>query len=173
MICLIPQQARQLPRIFTMTKVLMVCMGNICRSPMAQAVAEQLAREAGRSQEFVFDSAGTLAQHAGERPDPRAITVLLSRDFEPGNMRARRVNDHDFERFDLILAMDQTNLAELQRLCPPQHLGKLHLLLEFAPAAGVDEVPDPYYGDLAGFERVLDLCEAGARGLIKAQDQVL
>ncbi len=151
----------------------MVCMGNICRSPMARAVAQRVARDAGRSQEFEFDSAGTLALHAGERADPRALTVLLNRNYEPGNSRARRVIDQDFERFDLILAMDQANLQALQRLCPPQHLGKLHLLLEFAPAAGVDEVPDPYYGSLAGFERVLDLCEAGARGLINAPTQIL
>ena len=143
-------------------------MGNICRSPMAQAVARQVACDAGRSQEFEFDSAGTLAQRIGERPDPRARTVLLSRDYEPENKRARRVNDQDFERFDLILAMDQTNLEDLRRLCPPQHLGKLHLLLKFAPSAGADEVPDPYYGNLAGFERVLDLCEAGVQGLINA-----
>ncbi|OGB09770.1 MAG: hypothetical protein A3E79_14860 [Burkholderiales bacterium RIFCSPHIGHO2_12_FULL_61_11] len=152
-----------------MTKILMVCMGNLCRSPMARAVARQLAQQAGRSQEFEFDSAGTLALHTGERADPRAIATLLSRNYEPGNTSVRRVNDQDFENFDLILAMDQTNLAALQRLCPPQHLAKLHLLLKFAPSAGVDEVPDPYYGNLAGFERVLDLCEAGARGLIKAQ----
>jgi protein-tyrosine phosphatase len=167
------EQGWQLPRIFTMTKILMVCMANICRSPMAQAVARQVAHDAGRSQELEFDSAGLLAQHAGERTDARARFVLLSRDYEPGNTRARCVNDQDFEHFDLILAMDRPNLAALQRLCPPQHLGKLHLLLEFAPSAGVDEVPDPYYGNLAGFERVLDLCEAGARGLIKAQAQIL
>lgn len=143
-------------------------MGNICRSPIALAVARQVAREAGRSHEFEFESAGTLAQRTGERADPRARSVLLSRDYEPGNTRARRVTDQDFEHFDLILAMDQTNLAALQRLCPPLHLGKLRLLLEFAPAAGVNEVPDPYYGNLAGFERVLDLCEVGARGLIEA-----
>ena len=135
---------------------------------MAQAIARRIARDAGRSKDFEFDSAGTFAQRTGERADPRARSVLLSRNYEPGNKRARRVNDQDFERFDLILAMDQTNLADLQRLCPPQYLGKLRLLLEFAPAADVDEVPDPYYGNLAGFERVLDLCEAGAQGLIKA-----
>ena len=152
----------------SMMKILMVCMGNICRSPMAQAVARQVARNAGRSLEFEFDSAGTLAQRTGERADPRARSLLLSRDYEPGNTRARRVNEQDFERFDLILAMDQTNLEALQRLCPPQHAGKLHLLPEFAPSAGVEEVPDPYYGNLAGFERVLELCEAGAQGLLKA-----
>ena len=151
-----------------MMKILMVCMGNICRSPMAQAVARQVARNAGRSLEFEFDSAGTLAMRVGERADPRARSLLLSRDYEPGNTRARRVTDQDFERFDLILAMDQSNLQELQRLCPPQHTGKLHLLLEFAPWAGVQEVPDPYYGNLAGFERVLELCEAGAQGLLTA-----
>ena len=152
-----------------MTKILMVCMGNICRSPMARAVAQKMAQEAGYAEEFEFDSAGTHAQHTGARADPRAKSVLLSRNYEPGDASARRVNDQDFERFDLILAMDQTNLAALQRLCPPQHLSKLHLLLEFAPSTDVDEVPDPYYGNLAGFERVLDLCEAGVRGLIKAR----
>lgn len=135
---------------------------------MALAVAKQFASEAGRSHEFEFESAGTLAGRRGERADPRATSLLLSRHYEPGNTRARRVTEQDFERFDLLLAMDQTNLATLQRLCPPQHLGKLRLLLEFAPAAGVNEVPDPYYGNLAGFERVLELCEAGARGLIAA-----
>lgn len=151
-----------------MVKILMVCMGNICRSPMAMAVAKKLARDAGRARDFEFESAGTLAQRVGERADPRAKSVLLGRDYEAGNARARRVIDQDFERFDLILAMDQANMASLQRQCPPKYIGKLRLFLDFAPEAGVDEVPDPYYGNLAGFERVLDLCEAGARGLIEA-----
>ena len=152
-----------------MTNILMVCMGNICRSPMAQAVAQQLARVAGRGSEFVFDSAGTHAQHLGERADPRAISVLSRRHYPLANKRSRRVSELDFERFDLILAMDKANLAALEQLCPPQHRGKLRLLLEFAQTPEVNEVPDPYYGNLAGFERVLDLCEAGVKGLLQTQ----
>jgi len=157
-----------------MTRMLMVCMGNICRSPMAVAVARHMAREAdflsnGISDPLDFDSAGTHADHAGEPPDTRAVTALLKRGYEPANSRSRKVCAQDFARFDLILAMDRANLAELQRLCPPQHLGKLRLFLHFAPEVGLDEVPDPYFGNPAGFERVLDLCEAGVQGLIKAR----
>ncbi len=132
---------------------------------MAQAVAGRMAHDAGHSQEFEFSSAGTFAQNGGERIDPRAKAALLCRDYKVATTRSRRVNDQDFERFDLILAMDKTNLEALQRLCPQRHLGKLHLLLEFAPLSGVDEIPDPYYGNLAGFEQVLNLCEVGIRGL--------
>jgi protein-tyrosine phosphatase len=152
-----------------MTKILMVCMANICRSPMARAVAQQLVRDAGRAAAFEFDSAGTHAQHAGERPDPRARSVLSSRHYAIHNARSRRVTARDFERFDLILAMDENNLAMLQRQCPPHQQHKLRLLLAFAPELGITEVPDPYFGDLAGFERVLDLCEAGVRGWLKRQ----
>lgn len=140
---------------------------------MARAVAQQMAREAGRSAEFEFDSASTHGQHAGERPDPRAKSVLLSRNYDPGAARSRRVNEQDFERFDLILAMDAANLAALQGQCPAQYRGKLCLLLAFAPDLGITEVPDPYFGNLAGFERVLDLCEAGVRGLLLTHDSKL
>lgn len=147
----------------------MVCMANICRSPMAQAVAQKLARDAGRAAEFEFSSAGTHAEHTHERADPRARSVLTGRHYPLVNTRSRRVTERDFERFDLILAMDKGNLAALEQQCPPQYRFKLRLLLEFAPALAVSEVPDPYYGNLAGFERVLDLCEAGARGLLQVE----
>lgn len=150
----------------------MVCMGNLCRSPMAQAVATQMAHDAGLAHGFEFDSAGTLVHRAGAPPDARTQAVLSGRNYSPSVSRARRVADRDFKHFDLILAMDRDNLATLQHLCPPRHHGKLHLLLAFAPGLGVDEVPDPYYGNLAGFEYALDLCEAGARGLIGAMAQV-
>jgi protein-tyrosine phosphatase len=152
-----------------MTKVLMVCMANICRSPMARDVARQLALDAGEAQAFEFDAAGTQAQDGGECIDPRAKSVLLSRRYPAASSRSRRVSAADFERFDLILAMDEDNLQALQEACPAQHLDKLHLLLDFAPACGETEVPDPYYGNLAGFERVLELCEAAARGLIASR----
>ncbi len=145
----------------------MVCMANICRSPMARAVAQQVAQQAGLSQQFLFESAGTHAQQAGERIDARAKSVLLTHHYAVSKTRSRRVEAQDFERFDLILAMDEGNLAALQEMCPSEHKDKLHLLLNFAPALGETEVPDPYYGPLAGFERVLELCEAAVQGLLR------
>jgi len=150
-----------------MPDVLIVCMANICRSPMASSVARKLTADASLSHQFKFDSAGTHAHHLGEWPDRRAEFALSSRGYELVRTRSRRVSAKDFEEFDLILAMDASNLTELRRLCPPSHLAKLRLLLDFAEGLKVTEIPDPYYGNAEGFERVLDLCEAGARGLIK------
>lgn len=151
-----------------MTKILMVCAANICRSPIALTVAQHMAQALGRAREFEFESAGTHAQAPSDRPDVRAKAVLEKRGYALGKGRSRRVMAQDFERFDLILAMDSNNLAALERQCPPEYLGKLKLLLAYAPDAGTLDVPDPYFGSLAGFERVLDLCEAGARGLLKS-----
>lgn len=151
-----------------MTKILMVCMGNICRSPMARVVALHVARSKGRHADFFFDSAGTHAHHAGELPDVRARNLLLSRGYALDKARSRMVKVADFEKFDLLLAMDRANLAALEKACPAEHRGKLRLLLDFAADQETREVPDPYYGNLAGFERVLELCEAGVKGLIDA-----
>ena len=151
-----------------MVKILMVCMGNICRSPMAQAVLMHEAQALGWGGGIEVDSAGTHAHHKGEKPDPRGQAVATKRGYAGmGQLRSRLIQAEDFERFDLVVAMDRDNLAALQRLCPPQHAGKLKLLLaDYAPQLGVDEVPDPYYGTASGFERVLDLCEAGVAGLL-------
>lgn len=149
-----------------MTQLLMVCMANVCRSPMALAVAQQLAHNRGRSSELRFASAGTHVQGA-KRIDARAQAVLLKRQYPPGKTRSRQVTAQDFERFDLILVMDESNLAALKRLCPPPLYDKLRLLMSFAPELGVMDVPDPYFGDLAGFERVLDLIEAAVKGLLE------
>lgn len=158
-----------------MTHILLVCMGNICRSPMAQVVTQHIAKEAAAAHRSAvldaleFSSAGTHAHHTGEKPDPRAVTVLAQRGYAVGNIRSRRITEQDFQKYDLILAMDRVNLSALKKVCPPAHATKLRLFLEFAPdAAGALEIPDPYYGNAAGFERVLDLCEAGARGLVKS-----
>jgi protein-tyrosine phosphatase len=156
-----------------MTKILMVCMGNICRSPMARAAAERAAVQASRERlnmtgRLTFDSAGTHAHHIGERIDPRAAAALLARGYPPVKGRSRRIEDADFETFDLILAMDRGNMASLQSVCPAAHLGKLRLLLDFADGRRGEDVPDPYYGNAQGFERVLDLCELGASGLIRS-----
>lgn len=149
-----------------MTKILMVCMANVCRSPMACSVARRMARNAGLAGSLQFDSAGSHAPTAGRRMDSRARAVLLSRSYEPEKSRSRPVSEQDFQQFDLILAMDNFNLEALQRQCPPIYQHKLRLLLSFAPESGATEVPDPYYGDTAGFVRVLDLCEAAIRGLM-------
>lgn len=150
-----------------MTKLLMVCMGNICRSPMAQSVVHKLATASRLSQPLEIDSAGTHARNLGERPDPRAEAALARRGYEVGHGRSRRIVTEDFQRFDLILAMDTDNLNALRRLCPPEQVDKLRLFLAFADGLEDTEVPDPYYSNTQGFERVLDLCEAGARGLIQ------
>lgn len=149
-----------------MTKILLVCMGNICRSPMAQVVILRMAEQAGLARSIRVDSAGTHASHRKESADPRVKTVLSGRGYAIGKRRSHQVSERDFSRYDLILAMDQSNLNELWRLCPADHTHKLRLFLEFAQGVDVCDVPDPYYGSVEAFECVLDLCEAGARGLI-------
>ena len=147
-------------------RVLMVCMGNICRSPTAEGVLRALGAELGPG--LVVGSAGTHDYHVGEPPDARAVHHAARRGYDLSTLRARQVVDEDFERHDLILAMDEDNLARLRRRCPAEHLHKLRLLLEFSKSAGgVREVPDPYYGGADGFERVLDLVEDAARGLLE------
>lgn len=141
-------------------------MGNICRSPMASAALQALAAQR-RLPQIQIDSAGTYGGHQGEKPDRRARAVADARGYgQIQHERARRVVAADFERFDLILAMDRDNLMNLQHECPAQHQHKLHLFLEYAAVLGESEVPDPYYGNAEGFERVMQLCEAGARGVL-------
>lgn len=148
------------------SKILMVCMGNVCRSPIAQFIAQSLASQAGLADSLLVDSAGTHAVRGGAPIDPRARALLTQRGYQVGKRRARQVADKDFERFDMILAMDQSNMSDLRGLCPTEHTHKLRLFLEFAPDIELRDVPDPYYGNLQGFERVVELCEAGARGLV-------
>jgi protein-tyrosine phosphatase len=142
-------------------------MGNICRSPMAELVTQKMLMDAGLASQFHIESAGTHASHLGERPDPRAEAALLRRGYRLGRARSRKVRAKDFESFDLILAMDSNNLSDLRRIGPPEHLSKIRLFLDFGDDKSNSDVPDPYYGNTEGFERVLDLCEAGARGLVK------
>jgi protein-tyrosine phosphatase len=146
--------------------VLMVCMGNICRSPTAEGVLRHLVAEAGLASSVHIDSAGTLDYHVGTPPDARSQRHALRRGYDLSTQRARQVNARDFEQFDLILAMDWQNLEELQSLCPVGHAHKLRRLMEFAPAGLGDVVADPYYGGADGFETVLDHVEAGCRGLV-------
>ncbi len=142
-------------------------MGNICRSPLAEAVTRTLAELQDLAAVLDFDSAGTHGHyHAGEAPDARARRVALKRGYDVSRHRARSVIDADFARFDRILAMDEANLSALQRLRPEENRSKLGLFLDYAPGLGISEIPDPYYGAESGFDRVVDLCELAARGLL-------
>jgi protein-tyrosine phosphatase len=141
-------------------------MGNICRSPTAQGVFEQLVRQAELTAQIEVDSAGTHAYHVGESPDTRASEAAMRRGVDLSRQRARRVGAEDFEAFDYVLAMDSSNYDDLAAICRPEHLPKLSRLLEFAPDLGTLEVPDPYYGGATGFERVLDLIEMASEGLL-------
>lgn len=136
-------------------RVLLVCLGNICRSPTAEAVLRHKLAQAGLAQRVELDSAGTGGWHIGEPPDARSIRHAAQRGYDLSTLRGRRVAEEDFRCFDLILAMDEDNLAELQRLQPQDGSAQLRL---FASAP----VPDPYMGAPAGFDHVLDLVEAAS-----------
>ena len=148
-------------------------MGNICRSPTAQGVFERLVEDAGLAHQVEIDSAGTHAYHVGEPPDQRATLAASNRDVDLTPQRARRVHAGDFEAFDYILAMDRSNLEDLQAICPLHLQERVRLLLDFAEDGASGDVPDPYYGGAQGFERVLDMVEDGARGLLKEIQQRL
>jgi protein-tyrosine phosphatase len=151
-----------------MVRVLFVCMGNICRSPLAASALQAKLAQRGLTRQVEVDSAGTHAGRQGEKADPRAVAVASARGYDQIHCeRARRVTDKDFERFDLLLAMDRDNLMHLQLQCPPEQAHKLHLFLEYAGEGDGAEVPDPYYGNAAGFERVMLLCETGAQGVLR------
>jgi protein-tyrosine phosphatase len=150
--------------------VLFVCMGNICRSPTAEGVFVRKVHEAGLSERIRIDSAGTHAYHVGNPPDERTQRAALHRGYDLSALRARKVEAPDFTRFDYVLAMDADNLAILKAMHVQagevrSHLG---LMMDFAADAGfAREVPDPYYGGEAGFERVLDMIEAATEGLLQ------
>jgi protein-tyrosine phosphatase len=147
-------------------RILFVCLGNICRSPTAEAVLRALAAREAPELDLEVDSAGTAGYHIGEPPDPRTRQAAARRGYDLGALRARIVEPADFERFDLILAMDRENLSMLRRRAPSSARERLRLFLEFAPEGAVEDVPDPYYGGPNGFEEVLDLVEEAARGLL-------
>ena len=149
-----------------MPHVLLVCRANVCRSPMALAIAAHGLQQAGLHLTVQLSSAGTHALPGRGRADPRALATLLRHGYAAPAPHRRAVLAQDFACFDQILAMDRENLAELQALCPRAQQHKLQLFLQGAAAAKVQDIPDPYFGATAGFERVLQLCEAGARSLI-------
>ncbi len=148
------------------TRVLMVCLGNLCRSPTAEAMLRKKVHEAGLDDRIEVDSAGTADYHVGSPPDRRAIAHGERRGLAMAQLRGRQVSRDDFDRFDVILAMDDDNLAGLQRIRPADSRAQVALLMSYAPQAGSREVPDPYYGGAEGFETVLDLVESAADGFI-------
>ena len=148
------------------SSVLFVCMGNICRSPTAHGVFLKLLAEEGDDLLVEVDSAGTASYHIGNPPDARAAAAARRRGYDLSSIRARQVTVEDFERFDLVLAMDTANHAHLLRMAPEQHHGRIRMFLEFAENFDDTDVPDPYYGGDRGFEHVLDLVEDASRGLL-------
>jgi protein-tyrosine phosphatase len=147
--------------------VLFVCLGNICRSPTAEGVLRAIAAREFPGVVLSVDSAGTADYHIGEPPDRRTIAAARRRGYDLGSLRARQVKPEDFDRFDHVLAMDRANLSVLQGLRRPESSAEVKLFLDYSPNREFDEVPDPYYGGVEDFERVLDLCEVAARGLLQ------
>ena len=148
-----------------MTRILFVCMGNICRSPIVETVARVEFARAGIAAEVA--SAGTERYHIGEGADPRAVDIAEAHGYPLAQHRARQVRAEDFERYDAVLAMDRVNLAALRRHCPREAMRGPALFLAHAGFSGADEVPDPYYGTRRDFERVLDLARRGTALLIE------
>lgn len=151
----------------------MVCLGNICRSPTAHGVLEKMTENRGLAGKIAVDSAGTSTYHLGDHPDPRSIAAAEQRGYSLHEQTARQVRESDFHEFDYILAMDTSNLANLERVQPEQSKARLQLLLEYTPDS-VESVPDPYFGNQGeGFERVLDLIEAACHKLLQQLENEL
>ena len=149
-----------------MVRVLFVCMGNICRSPLAQGVFEDVLRREGLENEVFVDSAGTGSWHVGEPPDERAQRSARLRGLDLSSQRARRLRPEDCERFDYILFMDEENRRLVEPLCKGG-TAEVRLFLDYAPEFPQREIPDPYYGGREGFELVMDLVEAASEGLLE------
>lgn len=153
--------------------VLFVCLGNICRSPTADVVFRQYVRDAGLEEQIRIDSAGTGDWHIGRAPDPRTQEAAARRGYDMSSLRARQVSPADFYAFDVVLAMDNANLADLEAMRPSDANGTLARFLDYATDSAEREVPDPYYGGNDGFDQVLDLVEDGARGLLASLQERL
>jgi low molecular weight protein-tyrosine phosphatase len=148
--------------------VLFVCLGNICRSPIAEGVFRHIASKGGRLEGLRIDSAGLGSWHVGQPPDSRAQDALASRGIDISDLRARQVTPQDFEEFDLILAMDKANRQGLMKLAPKDKQHKIRLFMDCAPHFGVHEIPDPFFGDKDSFDYVVQLIDAASRGLMRA-----
>lgn len=147
--------------------VLFVCLGNICRSPIAEGVFRHVASKNASLAGLTIDSAGLGSWHVGQPPDRRAQEALAGHGIDISGLRARQVTHQDFESFDLILAMDKANRQGLLKLAPKQHHDKIKLFMDCAPHFGVHEIPDPFFGTRDGFDYVVQLVDAASRGLIR------
>ena len=150
------------------TRVLFVCLGNICRSPSAEGVLRHLVARSADAPPVEVDSAGTGDYHVGDPPDPRSQRAARRRGIEIGELRARQVCVEDFANIDLVLAMDESNLRHLRALRPAGARARLQLFMDYAPQPHRADIPDPYLGSERDFDHVLELCEAAAQGLIAA-----
>ncbi len=148
-------------------RVLLVCMGNICRSPTAEVVLRQMIKNNKLGHIVEVDSAGTHGYHVGEAPDSRTQRAALVRGYNLSQLRARKVARQDIDYFDLILAMDKSNLDNLRRMAPPEAHERIKLFMDYAKNFEDDEVPDPYYGLGHGFDLVLDMVEDASQGLVE------
>ncbi len=148
------------------TSILFVCLGNICRSPIAEGVFRHIAAQRGLSDSFSVDSAGLGSWHIGHPADRRAQAALQARGIDISGLRARQVTPADFDQFDLILAMDRANREGLLKLAPKDRHHKITLFMEYAPNLCVQEIPDPFFGDKESFDYVCQLIDAACRGLL-------
>jgi protein-tyrosine phosphatase len=148
--------------------ILFVCLGNICRSPIAEGVFRHITIQAGVYANYRIDSAGLGSWHVGQPPDRRAQDALAARGIDISDLRARQVTREDFEAFDLILAMDKANRQGLLKLAPKQHQDKVRLFMDCARNFGVHEIPDPFFGDKESFDYVVQLIDAASRGLLRS-----
>jgi protein-tyrosine phosphatase len=151
-----------------MINILFVCMGNICRSPSAEGFFIKALQQSKHKDQISTDSAGTHGYHVGHAPDPRAAATALESCVDISQLRARKVDDSDFENFDLIIAMDQSNYTDLQRIQPANSRASVEMMMQYHPQAKPAEVPDPYYGGMDGFTYMCDLLDSATRGLLKS-----
>jgi len=147
-------------------KVLFICMGNICRSPTAEGVFRFVVKEAGLADKIEIDSVGTGSWHVGDPPDRRSQEAAARRGIDISHQRSRQISSDDILEFDYLVAMDRSNIDNLEHLVPADMTQKLSRFLEFAPKLNHSDVPDPYYGGVSGFDVVLDLIEEASKGLL-------
>ena len=149
-------------------RILFVCLGNICRSPMAEGVFRRVASDAGSDHLFEIDSAGMGDWHKGQAPDHRAQSAALARGIDISEQSSRKIELEDFAYFDLVMAMDGSNIADLYEIAPLSARPKIRRFLDYAPHIDIEDVPDPYFGGAEGFDHALDLIDAAAQGLLAA-----
>lgn len=149
-----------------MVSVLFVCMGNICRSPMAEGAFQAAVENAGLSDEIKIDSAGTIGYHAGAQPDKRAQKAAHAQGVDITSQRSRKITSDDYAAFDYIMVMDNENFSDLMANCPAEYQGRIHMFLKYAPNVPIDEMPDPYYGHDNGFTECFAAAVQAAEGLL-------